>query len=347
VTAVALGWGIVGTGQMAATMAHVLGARADARLVAVASRDQARAESFAAAHGIAHGCAGIGALLALPEVEVCYIATPPAQHQQDCVVALRAGRHVLCEKPLALNADQARSIAQVAEASGRFCMEALWTQFLPAIGHAERLLAAGAIGTPQHMAASFGLPTDAADPVFAAGHGALLDRGCYPISLALRLLGTPIDVQGCVTRAPSGADTAASLLLRFAGGATAALACSLTAYLANDIVISGPGGRLTLQEPITQPALLTLATAHAGPAGPPSLQQRLARRLPLLGTLARLRHTRTLRFAGNGYGHQIDEVRRCIAAGETQSAVMPLARSIAVLEIIDRLVAATGSGGQT
>ncbi len=337
-----LGWGIVGTGQMAAAMARVLGAREDARVVAVASREQARAEAFAAAHGIARGCAGIGALLALPEVQVCYIATPPAQHHADCLQALAAGRHVLCEKPLAVSAAQAREIAAAAAQAGRFCMEALWTQFLPAVAEAERRLAAGAIGTPLHLAASFGLPTDAADAVFAAGHGALLDRGCYLISLALRLLGMPVDMQGCVTRAASGVDTAASLVLRFESGATAALSCSLTAYLGNDMVIGGSAGRLTLQEPVMQPALLTLARARPGGGGAPGMKQRLARRIPLLGLLARLRQTQAVRFEGDGYGHQIDEVQRCVAAGRMQSAVMPLSRSVAVLEIIDRLVAVDG-----
>ncbi len=336
------GWGIVGTGQMAAAMARALAARPDARLAAVSSRDRARAERFAAAHGIAHAAAGLPALLALPEVDICYIATPPAQHHADCLAALAAGKHVLCEKPLAVNADQARAIAQAAQAAGRFCMEALWTQFLPAVTQAAGLLAAGAIGTPLHLAASFGLPTDPAAPVFGAGQGALRDRGCYPLALALRLLGTPTQVQGCVTRGESGADTAASLLLRFDSGATATLSCALTAYLGNDIVISGSAGRLTLQEPITQPALLTSAVAHASGGAAPGLRQRLARRAPLLGMLARLRHTRSVPYAGEGYGYQLDEVHRCLAAGETQSAVMPLARSVAVLEIIDRLVAVDG-----
>jgi predicted dehydrogenase len=332
------GWGIIGTGDMAATMACVLAAHPQAELVAVASRSQARAIAFAASHAIANAYAALEPFLANPDMQICYIATPPDQHHAHCLQALAAGKHVLCEKPLATTACDAGAIAAAADAASRFCMEALWTHFLPAVTETERLLAAGAIGTPSHIAASFGLPTE---PAALPACGAILDRGCYPISLALRLFGTPDRAEAMVTRSVAGSAAAADIMLHFPAGRTAALGCSLVDYRANTMVISGSAGRLTLHEPITHPTLLTLASARAGPVGRSGAKTRVARLLPALALLARHRRTRILRFRGNGYVHQVDEVHACIADGRTQSGVVPLALSIATLLAVDGFEAPT------
>ena len=143
-----LRFGIVGTGQMAANFAAELGALEGAGIVAaaVASRSRAGAEAFAAKHGIERAFGSYEALAADPDIDVAYIATPHVHHEAHTLLCLRAGKHVLCEKPLAINVAQADRMIECARANGRFLMEALWTRFLPAFRAAREQVAAGTLG---------------------------------------------------------------------------------------------------------------------------------------------------------------------------------------------------------
>jgi predicted dehydrogenase len=344
-----VGWGIVGTGEMARQFSQALGQSGEARLVAVASRDPARAAASAAALGAVHG-GSYADLLAKPDIDVVYVATPNHRHKADCLAAFAAGKAVLCEKPLGMNAAEAREIAAAAERAGVFCMEGMWTHFIPAVVEADRLLHSGAIGTPRTMIASFGAPVafDPANRFFSPelGGGALLDRGCYPISLALRFFGTVEAITGSSVAAETGVDASSAAILRFAGGGLALIGTSLAAYQSNDLVLSGPAGRLTLHEPITRPTSLSLdrATAiqtGAKPAGKgvKTMLRDIVRKSRLAGLLRKLvkRTTRHVPYQGNGYVHEIREVHRCLRAGQRQSGVVPLSLSIATMDVIDTL----------
>ncbi len=187
----ALGWGVLGTGWIAGRFVRSLQRHTRQRLLAVGSRDPGRSAAFAGDHGLPRGYGSYEALVADPDVDVVYIATPHPAHHPCARLALDAGKHVLVEKPLALNAAQAADIARLAADRGRFCMEALWTFFLPKLDVVRQLLEAGALGEIRTVQAEYG-------EWFTAGHrilradlagGPLLDLGTYPLSLATWVLG--------------------------------------------------------------------------------------------------------------------------------------------------------------
>src|SRR5690554_3552433 len=141
-------WGILGPGGVATQFAEDLAAVDDASITAVASRSQERADAFGDRFGIPARHTSVEALVSDPDVDVVYVATPQARHADDTIAALEAGKHVLCEKPLALSARQARAMVETARRQDRFLMEALWSRFLPAYVRLREVLASGALGEP-------------------------------------------------------------------------------------------------------------------------------------------------------------------------------------------------------
>jgi predicted dehydrogenase len=344
-------WGILGTGRVAQDFAYALRHCDEAHLIAVASRDSERARAFAARTAADQAFDSFAKLLNVRELDIVYIATPNHRHKDDCLEALAAGKSVLCEKPLALNAADARIIGEAAQKARLFCMEGMWTHFIPAVLEADRLLKEGAIGEPNFISGSFGVPT-----VFheenrffnsALGGGALLDRGCYPISLALRLFGTVESVSGECVFGPTGVDTTTAGVIRFSGGRLAVIEASLTAYQANNLIVSGTKGRLILHESITRPRMLSLNLCNPIDTSPTPpdvgnaktiLRDLVAKRsaFVLMAFIARIL-PRHIGYESNGYVHEIEEVHRCLRGGIPESPVIPLARSIATLEVIDAI----------
>jgi predicted dehydrogenase len=338
-------WGIVGTGQVAHDFSEALRETDEARLLAVASRDRDRAKAFAARVGAMYSFDSYSSLLALPELDVVYVATPNHRHKDDCLQAIAARKAVVCEKPLALNAAEAAMIAEAARKANVFCMEGMWTFFIPSVVEAEKLLRQGAIGRPVFLSGSFGVPTVFSEEnrFFnqALGGGALLDRGCYPISLALKFLGDVESVSGTCILAKTGVDATAVGLIRFAGGALAVIEASLVAYQSNNLVISGTMGRIVLHESITKPQMLSLAVLKPVDI---ALRPRagLVRRLSRHGVLAKLKfllreRPRYIAYKGNGYIHEIEEVHVCLRAGASESSIVPLDFSVKTLEVIDAI----------
>jgi predicted dehydrogenase len=346
------GWGIVGTGLVAVSFAQALRRDPKARLTAVCSRDLTRAEAFAAQAGGAKAYDALSVMLAAPDLDVVYIATPNHLHREQCLAALAAGKAVLCEKPMGISASEAREIAEAARIAGVFCMEGLWTQFIPAVQEAARRVADGAIGTPRLLTASFGVPThfDPTSRFFdpAQGGGALLDRGCYPISLALRFMGKTLEtLEGTIVRASTGVDETAVAILRFPNGGVAQIAASLSVGLTNELVIAGTEGRIQLHNPITRPTRLSFSRSKAvGEPGDPikggggrSKLRDWAQDNPLVSRAhwALANAPKVYPLGGNGYNHEIAEVHRRLEAGETESPIAPLSLTIATLEVIDAL----------
>ena len=191
-------WGVIGTGGIAQSFAKAMEHVPGSSVVAVSSRQQATADSFAATHGVARAYDSDAGLLEDAAVDVVYVATPHHRHHDDTIHALEAGKHVLCEKPLALSAAQANAMAAAARRHDRFLMEAIWSRFLPGYDALRSVLASGEIGEVLHVDASFGFrrPIDPAHRLFdlALGGGALLDVGLYPVQLAHLVLGPPTAV---------------------------------------------------------------------------------------------------------------------------------------------------------
>lgn len=315
-------WGILGPGRISRTFARGLREAAGARLVAVGSRDRARAAAFAAEFGAdtAHG--SYEELAADPGVDAVYIGTPHALHCDQALLCLRHGKHVLCEKALALNAAQVERMIAAARDAGVVLMEAMWTRFLPAVIRARELALDGTIGEVRAVVADFGFHA-AFDPrsrLFAPelGGGALLDLGVYPLNLASLICGAPVEVRTMATLGATGVDEEAAILLRHAGGQLSVLSCSLRVDTPREARILGTGGSITLCRPWWGASRIVLQT-RAGRDEVIELPHR-----------------------GGGYAHEAEAFMELIRAGVPESAIMPLDESLAIMRTMDGLRTAWG-----
>jgi predicted dehydrogenase len=342
-----IGWGILGTGRAARDFAAGLRHVPGAALAAVGSRSAAKAQQFALASGARRACGSYEELVADPGVDVVYVATPYALHKQHSLLALEAGKALLCEKPFASDAGEALEVIAAARRRRLFCMEAMWMHFLPGMQKAMDLIESGAIGEPRMLMADFGVPSECdpqSGPFSAAlGGGAMMDRGVYPVALAWRLFGKPERVDAMATLAPTGVDEQSSAMIRYPGGQIATLSATLTGYAANEALIAGTKGRIVIREPLCRPERLTLSRApapagEASASGAASLRQRLqsnrwARRLRrLLPDRAKTLH---LPYTGNGFNYEASEVVRCLGAGALESRVWSLDQTAGVMQTLD------------
>ena len=307
-------WGIVGPGRIAENLVKDFAVVDGAQPVAVASRSIDRAQAFAARHEIERAHGSYADILADPDVDVLYVATPHPQHHAIALAALRAGKALLIEKTFTATTAGAEEIVDLARTTGVFVMEAMWTRFQPAIVAVRDLIADGAIGEVRSVQADLGVAKeyDAADRMFdlALGGGALLDVGVYVASFAQMLLGTPERVVAAGSLFPSGADAEASLLLDYGDGRTATLMASLRNVLPGHARVFGTTGWIDVLPRFHHPKTFVL---HRGGAEPETIT-----RTPI----------------GAGYAHELIEVNDCLRAGRSESAVMPLADTLAVQRLL-------------
>jgi predicted dehydrogenase len=307
-------FGIVGTGRMAATMTRELAVRGAAP-VAICSRDAARARVFAAEHGLERCHATVGELAGDPGVDAVYIATPPAMHAADAIACLDEGKAVLCEKPFAMSADEARRMVAVARARRVFLMEAMWTRFLPAVTALHRLVRDGGLGTPQLLVSGGAFVPEHVQGYYlfdpSLGGGALLDAGVYLLSLASHLLGPPVRTVASAAIGASGVDENDAVLCEHAGGARALLYVSLRARRSPDLELLGSDARARLSAPVFRPTQLTLAIG-TGPAA-----------------------THDYPIEGSGYGYQLLAMLDALRRGNLEHPLMPLDESIGIMATMD------------
>jgi predicted dehydrogenase len=307
-------WGIIGTGLIASTFAADLELTGSGTAVAVGSRREGSADAFGDRFGIPNRHVGYEALVADPEVDVVYVATPHPMHHEDALLALRAGKHVLVEKPFTMNAAEADELVAEARARGLFLMEAMWARFVPHMVEVRRLLAEGALGDVVTVIADHGqwFAEDPAFRLFAPelGGGALLDLGIYPVSFASMVLGTPDRVVALADPAFTGVDAQTSILLGHPGGAHAVLTCTLAAKSPTRAVIVGTEARIDIEGPFYAPPAFTLTPRRGEP-------QRVE--LPSEG----------------GLRYEADEVARCVEAGLLESPVLPLDETVAIMRTMD------------
>jgi len=255
-----LRWGVLAPGRIATDWVRTVRANTDQRVVAVASRSLERAEAFAAEHSIARAYGGYDGLLAHPDIDVVYIAAPHSEHRDLALRAIAAGKNVLIEKPIALNAAEAREIAAAARAAGVFAMEAMKARFTPQTDVIARLLADGALGEVLAVSADSGarFEYDPASRAFdpALGGGALLDLGVYPLWFSHFVLGAPARVTARGTLAPTGVDDQAALVLEFASGAQSTIATSMRVATPQTATISGTRARIEITGPFHSPGAL-------------------------------------------------------------------------------------------
>jgi len=308
-------WGIVGPGRIADSVigdfAHVPGAR----VVAAASRSADRAAAFAARHGLERSYGSYAEIMADPELDALYIATPHPQHLAPGLAGIEAGKALLVEKSFTATLPGAERLVAAARERGVFVMEAMWTRFQPAIVAARELIADGAIGEVRQVQADLGVdrPYDPSDRLFdpAQGGGALLDLGVYVVSLAQHFLGTPDRVAVSGSLAPTGVDVEAGLLLGYDDGRAAALLISLRHPTPGAARIAGTGGWIDIEPRFHHPRTIVLHRTGRDP------------------------ETITRPPQGTGYSHELVEVTEAVRAGRTESAVMPLDDTLAVQRVLN------------
>lgn len=312
-------WGILATGRIARDFATNLHAVPDARLAAVGSRSLAPAEAFAREYGDertrAHG--SYDALVADPDVDVVYVASPHALHLEHARLAFAAGRPVLCEKPLTLNREDGEALF---DAAGElFCMEAMWMACHPLVQEVQRRLAAGDFGTPRQVHADLGfvVPRTATARMVQRelGAGALLDMGIYPLTFARMMLGPFTGVAATAVLAESGIDVDVAVAGRHAGGAVSALTTSMTSTSPRTATVATDLGRLDFPADFHHPAYVVWSPAD-GEA------QRIETPAPVLGT---------------GLGNEAAHVQECLRDGLSESPLVPRAQTLELLGVMDQI----------
>jgi predicted dehydrogenase len=309
-----IAWGIMSSGRMAGDFAQALSGVPDARLVAVGSRTEASAQSFASQFSVPNIHHDYSSLVNDPEVDVVYIATPHSSHMNNTVLALEANKHVLCEKPFAINAGEAESLIALAREKQLFLMEAMWTRYIPAVIKLKELLDARVIGNVQMVLAG-GAYLPAFDPdhyLFNRdlGGGVLLDAGVYLVSMASYLLGHPSDIRALGQLGDTGVDEHEAILLGHDSGAIASLYVSLRGTSSPDLTLIGDRGKIYLHAPIFCPSRITV-------------------------TAGGKEEVFDMPFHGNGYQFEIIEVGRCLGAGQLESAAMPLDETLQIMRTMD------------
>lgn len=347
-------WGILGTGFAARKFALGLRAAGGAEAALVASRSLQKAQAFAQACGIPSACGSYEEAVARGRIDAFYVATPPSLHYAHALLCLSAGKPALVEKPFAVNAEEARAIASAARARQVFCMEGLWTRFLPLVVRLKQFVDKGELGAIRLLSGSFcsALPVARDNIRFnpALGGGVLLDRGVYLISLAHYFLGAPQAIASLASIGETGVDEQMAVLLRYDSGAIATLQASFRTEGASNLVIMGSRAQIEVRPPIFRPFLMTLtpmrnsAPKGARPGGLEALKEShwahaAYQRLGPFLSLLHGGHSRRIRvpYAGNGYHYEALEVMRCVRAGVSESPVMPLAESVSIMETLDQI----------
>ncbi len=316
-TAPPLRWGILAPGGIAATFAAAVNQHTRARLVAVGSRNHDRAERFATHHGIPTTHSSYRALVADPQVEAVYVASPHSEHREHALLAIAAGKHVLVEKSLARSAAEAQEIVDAARAAGVFLMEAMWTRFLPHVVALRDVIARGEIGEVVGVLADHGQNMGHLPP----GHrlhnpelagGALLDLGVYPVSFAHDLLGTPDRIHATGSLTETGVDGQISIALGFGERVQASLHTTLWSRTATTAVIAGTEGRIEVDTDFYRPTSFRVIRQD--------------------GTWWSYD-----REVDGGFQYQAAEVARRVAEGATESRRITWADSLAVMRTMDEV----------
>jgi predicted dehydrogenase len=305
-------WGIIGTGGIAAAFARDLAYLSDHEVSVIGSRDGLRAREFAREFG----ASSVGSYeeLVTSDVDAIYVATPHSAHAENSILALNAGKPVLCEKPFAVNSDQVRAMIESARSNGVALMEAMWSRFLPNYRRVRELIGEGEIGEVVAIYADHGqpLPADTHYRLHApelAG-GALLDLGVYPISLANMILGAPDLVLATSTPTKSGVDAQTSMIFSYESGAQAVLTTTLEVRTPCTAKIIGTDGRIEIDSNFYTPTSMRLITTTGTTEFP-------------------------RQYEGHGLREQAQAFSGTVREGSLENPIMSWRESLEVMETMD------------
>ncbi len=315
-------WGILGAGSIAKKFTAGVQVLTDAKVVAVGSRSQAKADEFANEFDIPNRHATYEALVSDPEVDIIYVATPHPMHREHSLLALNAGKPVLSEKPFTVNLKQAQEVVAVARDKKLFLMEGMWTRFFPIMFKVRDLLADGAIGEPRMLQADFGFRTGIEpsgrlfDPALAGG--ALLDVGIYPLSLSYMVFGQPDRISGVATIGETRVDEQSAAVLGYPGGQISIVSQAVRTNTEHAARIYGTHGNIVIHSPWWKPERMTVT----GPGG----------------SVEELYHP----VESSGFQYEAQHVGECLRAGKLESDVMPLDQTLQIMSSLDTLRAKWG-----
>lgn len=262
-----LRWGLLSTARINRSLIPPLRASPRNRLVGVASRDPAKAEAYAREWDIERAFGSYEAMLASPDIDVVYISLPNSLHAEWTIKALRAGKHVLCEKPLATHVEDVDAIAAAAAEVGRVVAEAFMYRHHPQTLQVKSLIERGAIGEVRLARGAFTFTlTDRANIRVNADldGGSIWDVGCYPVSYARTMIGAePVEAFGMQFTGPSGVDETFIGTLRFGEDVYAQFDCGFRAPFRTHMEIVGSEGLIVIPRPFKPTAHETIYIGKA------------------------------------------------------------------------------------
>ncbi len=313
-----INWGIIGTGVIANNFAKALNIVKEANIYGVASRSIDKATAFANKYKIDHVFADYTAMIADPMVDVIYIAVPNTEHFMYTKACILGGKHVLCEKPVSVNASETRGLMELAKENKVFLMEAMWTKFLPATTCVKEWIDSERIGAIQFMDINFGFSgeRDYNSRLFnpELGGGALLDVGIYLIHYATFLMNSlPDQIQSTKYIGISGVDEMNSISFTYKEGALAVLNSAISTRIGTKAIIIGSKGKIVVDDFYRAQKALIYDEEDI------------------------LIETFYEPFEENGYEYEAMEVNRCIMEGVLENPRNPLSKTIEIMEIMDHI----------
>ena len=310
-------WGILGTGGIAQAFTRDLSYFNNHIVQAVGSRSLEKATDFALEFP---GCTPYGSyeeLVSDPMIDAVYVATPHPQHAANTILALNAGKPVLCEKPFAVNANQARAMVAASIENNVALLEAMWTRFLPHIAKVREIVASGVIGEVINIEADHGqylmglrIPR-LIEPELAGG--ALLDLGIYPISFAHMILGKPAKISATGVLTDKGVDGQTSAIFDYESGAQAVLTTTMITQTPCRATIAGTLGRIEIDRTFYNPAAMRVVTVDGDVTEYPNTYQ------------------------GHGLREQAAELERMVHANEIESPILSHQMSIEIMQSLDEI----------
>jgi predicted dehydrogenase len=313
-------WGIIGPGHIALSFTNALKGVVGAQCHSVLSRSIDRAQNFCDEYGFTVAYSDITKFLDDPELDVVYIATPHSEHYSQSIQALTAGKAVLCEKPITVNLKQAEQLLAVADQSGSFFMEAVWTRCLPVYQHITQWLSNGEIGEVKMIQASFGINRtyDPSSRLYdpAQAGGALLDVGIYPLTLCdIVMQQLPAQVLALAQLAPNRVDQNLAIALKYDTGAIVQLGAGIGVETDHSAWIYGDEGRILIEPRFW---CSEGAKLFANGAKEPRIVCDTPHRI-------------------NGYEYEIEEVHQCLAQGQGESERVPHTTSLRMMQLMDEI----------
>ena len=307
-------WGILGPGGIARAFAKDLQLLEGHEVAAVGSRTLSNAQEFAKTFGgTAYG--SYEELVADPTVDAIYVATPHPSHKENVITALNAGKPVLCEKPFAVNAHEAREMVAAAEKNGVALMEAMWARFLPHYADVREIIASGVLGQILTVQADHGqrladrnIPR-LVEPSLAGG--ALLDLGIYPVSFAHMILGNPAKITASAVLTDKGVDAQTSMIFDYADGAQAILTTTMIEQTPCRAVVAGVNGWLEIDRTFYNPTSMRVVLFD--------------------GSVTQYPHT----YTGHGLREQAEVFKQLVQSGKNQSEILTWKDTVDIMGTLD------------